>query len=439
MRAAELEERAEEALELARRAGADGAWASAAQSRGVEVEVRDGKLEKVRKSTSRSLSLRIYAEGRYGTYSTSDLRPAQLARFVREAVAITRALEPDPFRAMPDPALFPRGPGEPLDLVDPRIVELEMPFRIERCMTIAERAAQHPRVVSATGSSSDSHSLVVTRSTNGFAGSHERTMSALGGSVTLRDEGDARPAGFAHAGARHLEDLPSPREVGEEARRQAARRLGAKKGPTRRGTIVVEPRVAGRMIGLLLGPANARAFSQQRSFWRGKLAKRLISEKLTITDDPTIARGLASRHYDGEGIAARPRRIVEGGALVTLYVDSYHGRKLGMAPNGGASSNLVVAPGERPLDAIVADLSEAILVTGWLGGNRDATTGDFSLGLRGHRIEKGAIGAPVKEMNLTGNVLALFARLVEVGSDPWPYSSTSVPTLVFENAELSGA
>lgn len=437
---AELEERVAHALELARASGADDAWASASRSRGVEVHVRDGAIEKVRESTSRSLSLRIYVSGRYGTFATSDLREAELRGFVREAVAMTLALEPDPSRAIPDPSLFAAEQDElELELVDPAVHTLEMPARIEACMAIGERAREHERLVSATASVSDSSSFVVTRSTNGFSGSHERTMFARGGSVTLQDEGDARPAGSAHAAARHLADLPSPGELGDEARRQGARRLGASVGPTRRGTIVVEPRAAGRLIGLLLGPASARAFSQERSFWRGRLGERAISERLTITDEPLLRRGLASRRYDGEGIAARTLPIMERGALVNLYVDTYYGRKIAMAPTTGGSSNLVIAPGERPLDAIVRDLDDAILVTSWLGGNSDATTGDFSLGLRGHRVERGVIGAPVKEMNLTGDVLTLFGALAEVGSDPWPYSSTRVPTLVFEGAQLSGS
>src|SRR5690606_34280983 len=143
---AELEERVAHALELARSSGADDAWASASRSRGVEVRVRDGAIEKVRESISRSLSLRIYASGRYGTFATSDLREAALRGFVREAVAMTLALEPDPFRAIPDPSLFAsREQGElDLDLVDPTAHELSMPARIEACMAIAERARQHP-------------------------------------------------------------------------------------------------------------------------------------------------------------------------------------------------------------------------------------------------------------------------------------------------------
>lgn len=436
---AELRERAAHALELARRAGASDAWASASRSRGVEVEVRDGQIEKLQESTSRALSLRLYVDGRYGTFDTSDLRERELAGFVREAVAMTRALEPDPFRVIPDPALFEDRPAEDLELLDRSVLAIEADTRIAWCMEMSARARRHDRIVSATVSAGDSHSLVASASTNGFSGWHERTSISRGGNVTLQDEGDARPAGYHYVGGRHLADLPDAASVGDEALRQAARRLGATQGPTRRGLVVVEPRAAGRLVGLLLGPASARAFSQQRSFWRGRVGERVLSPRLRVTDDPLIPRALGSRYYDGEGISARRLPIVEGGALRTIYVDTYYGRKIEAPPTTGGSSNLVIEPGTRPLDAIVADVREGLLVTGWLGGNSDATTGDFSLGLRGHLIEGGQVGAPVQEMNLTGNLLTLFAGLIEVGSDPWLYSSTRVPTLVFEDALFSGA
>jgi PmbA protein len=59
--------------------------------------------------------------------------------------------------------------------------------------------------------------------------------------------------------------------------------------------------------------------------------------------------------------------------------------------------------------------------------------------MRGHLIEGGKIGAPVGEMNVTGNLLELFSRLAEVGSDPWQFSATLVPTLVFDDVQFSGS
>ena len=80
-----------------------------------------------------------------------------------------------------------------------------------------------------------------------------------------------------------------------------------------------------------------------------------------------------------------------------------------------------------------------ILVTGWLGGNSDPTSGDFSFGIRGYLIEDGRVGRPVGEMNVTGNLVELFNHLVLRGDDPWPYSSVPTPTLVFEGVEFAGA
>ncbi len=90
------------------------------------------------------------------------------------------------------------------------------------------------------------------------------------------------------------------------------------------------------------------------------------------------------------------------------------------------------------MQQLLGDAGQGIYVTSWLGGNADVTSGDFSLGLRGHVIENGGIGRPVGEMNVTGNLRDLFARLVLVGNDPYPYSSTLAPTLVFADVDFSG-
>jgi PmbA protein len=54
-------------------------------------------------------------------------------------------------------------------------------------------------------------------------------------------------------------------------------------------------------------------------------------------------------------------------------------------------------------------------------------------------IENGDVGRPVGEMNVTGNLRDLFTRLELVGNDPYPYSSTLAPSLVFADVDFSGA
>ena len=98
---------------------------------------------------------------------------------------------------------------------------------------------------------------------------------------------------------------------------------------------------------------------QERSFWRGKLGKKMVSSKLTVVDDPLLARGLASRPFDGEGIAAKRMPVIEAGVFANLYVDTYYGSKMGVAPTTGSPSNRVVTLGTRGRDALVGALRTA--------------------------------------------------------------------------------
>lgn len=435
----ELKKRAADAVDLAKKAGANDAWAVTSRTRSVSTTWRDGKVEKVQESTSRGLRIQLYVDGRYSSHSTTDLRPERLAPFINEAVALTRALQPDPFRVIPDPALFKDRPNVALDLVDSQLATISPDQRNAWCQEMDTHTHDDPKVISATSEQGDDHSLVAHVSSNGFEGTREGTSISLYAEVTVRDEGDKKPEGWYYTAARHQADLQSPVRIGDEALQQALLRLGTKKGPTGKMTLVVDPRAGSRLIGAILAPASAASIQQGRSFWAGKLGQKVFGDKLTVVDDPFLVRGMGSRLFDGEGISARKLPLVEAGVLKNYLVDTYYGRKINMAPTSGSTSNVVVQTGEGDLAFHLAKAGKGIYVTGWLGGNSDATTGDFSFGLKGHLIENGKVGAPVGEMNVTGNLATLFQSLVAVGNDPWIYTATRVPTLVFKDVDFSGA
>jgi len=425
------------AVEAAKKAGASDAFASANRSRSVSYSYRDGKLEEVTDSTSRGLAVRLFVDGRYSTHSTTDLRPERLQKFIEEAVALTRALQPDPHRKLPDPSLFAGLPSG-LDLVDGGIPKIDRDQRLAWCETMNQRVVGKQPVISATSGVSDDQIVAAAVGSNGFSGTYEATSVGMYTSATLQDADDKRPEDWMGAFTRHVAALPDPASIADRALELARARLGTTKGPTKRTTMVVDNRAAGQIVSRLIGPAHGSSVQQERSFWRGKLGEKMVADKLTITDDPLRARGLASRPFDSEGIAAKRMPIIDKGAFANLYLDTYYASKLGMTPTTGDSSNKVIALGARGRDEILASAGDGIYVTSWLGGNMDSTTGDFSFGVRGHLIANGALGAPVGEMNVTGNIVELFANLAEVGNDPWPYSSTLAPTLVFGDVQFSG-
>ena len=434
----ELLQRAHEAVAMAGELGLREVAAGLLRRRSVEVAHRDGALETLRESTSMALTVTLFDGGRYSSSTTCDLRPDAIRSHLKRAAELTALLAPDEHRELPDPSLYGGQPVDDLELDDPSFDGVRTEQRATVAGAAAAAAADDPHVISATGTVVDTASERALVHSNGFAGAWRATSFWRGAQVTVSDDGDRRPEGSRWVAGRHRAALPDAREVGRGALERALRQRGTHPAATRRCPMVVENLVARRLLGALVGPLGGQALQQRRSFLDRALGKPVGSPLLTLVDDPLVPAGLGSRPFDGEGLAARRRPIFEGGILRHHFLDTYYARKLGRAPTTGSPSNLVLEPGGRSFDQLLADVGDGILVTSFLGGNSDPTTGNFSFGIRGHLIAGGRIGAPVSEMNITGTLPDLLLRLEAVGDDPYPYASVLSPTLVFGDVQFAG-
>jgi PmbA protein len=432
---------ARDAVGSAMKSGAQGVAARIARVREVGVQWRDGQIEQVTESTTRGLGLSLYVDHRFASVSTSDLRPEAIEPFIGDAVAMTRTLSEDPFRTLPDPALYANRPALDLCFADPDYAALTAARRRELARAIEEAAREVPgakRILSVTTSASDSRSEMFRVTSNGFEGERVDTSFWISGSVTVQDDDGRRPEEGDLSGGRFLADLGDPGALGRSSAERALARLGARKVASGVMTLVLDNRAGGRFVGALLSPLAASAIQQRRSFLEGRAGQVVGSPLLAVADDPLIPRGPGSRHFDGEGISARRLPLFEAGVLKNYYVDTYYGKKLKMPPTTGSTSNLDWGLGPKSQAALIAEAGEGVFVTGFLGGNSNGTTGDYSLGIQGFMIRQGAIAEPVAEMNISGNQLDLWKRLVGVGNDPYEYSSMRTPSLVFEGVSFAG-
>lgn len=439
--------RTDPALDVARRVldhalanGAQEGTVSVSEGTSAELSRRDGKVEQASEAVTRRLGLQLLVDDRWSTHSTSDLRPDALTAFVDKAIAATRYLEPDADRRLPDPALCGRGATDAeLDTLDPAYADWTPEDRAAWAESL-ERAFDAHRgddFVSATVYVADGSGQGATVASHGFADTSQGAWFSAGGTVTLAD-GSRRPEGGAGFGARYRSDIPDVDAIAADAFERAREAIGS--GPVASGAypMILLNRVAGRILGTLGGPLSGGALHQGRSCLAGKLGEAIGSTKLTILDDPTVPRGLGSTAWDGDLMVARPRTIVEDGVLRSYYVDVFHGRRLGMDPTTGGRTNWVLPAGEQSWQELAKAFPKAILVTGFLGGNANSTTGDFSFGIRGRLLEGGVPTKALSEMNVSGNVLSIFHKLSALADDPWAFSSVRSPTLVFEDVSFSG-
>jgi len=427
-------------IKEAKEAGADSCRVRIGGERTVEIGYRDRKPENIKEASTRNMGIEIFVAGRYSVMSTSDLRKDALREFIGRAVAQTRLLAEDPFRTLPEPKYYEGRQEVDLEQVDPGYGAFTPANRHDFVKAIEAACLEKggDKVISVNAGSTDGYAESVAMTSNGFDGYEESTYFVGQAGMTGKDEGDRRPAEYAGAVVLQRRDMPKPEEIGREAARRTLALFGAKKLKTETLPVIIENRVVSRFGDGFMQALFGRMIQQKQSFLADKKGQKVGSGLFTLIDDPLLKGGLNSQLYDGDGLAARKRVIIDGGVLKDFYIDWYYSRKLGVEPTTGAPSNVVVAPGKRSVAEIMKDLGRGILITGFIGGNSNSTTGDMSIGIAGQLFEKGEVVQAVSEMNVADNHLKLWHRLAEVANDPYPYSANRTPSLVFTDMVVSG-
>ena len=84
-------------------------------------------------------------------------------------------------------------------------------------------------------------------------------------------------------------------------------------------------------------------------------------------------------------------------------------------------------------------ISRGILITDLMGVHTaNPVTGDFSLGASGILIEEGVLTRPVRGFAVAGNVLELFRRINEVGSDLKFFGQIGAPSVRLSELAVGG-
>ncbi len=443
---------ARRAVELARRAGAEQCDAFVVTGTESTVTVRLGEVEKLIEAGSVGLGLRIIQGGRTAICATSDLDPAALEQFARDAVELAAISAPDEFAGLPEPSLLARGAdARPLALYDERIEALatDEKIRIARECEAAALAAD-PRVTNSDGATISTHVVEIALANSlGFEGAYPATSISLVVEAIADDAEGKKRNGYWYSAERSLSRLADAGEVGRIAARRAVDQLGARKPATARVPVVFEPMMAVSLLGHLAGCATGDALYRGTTFLASRAGQPLASPLVTITDDPTLPGRFGTRPFDGEGVATRPSPLIEAGVFSGFLFDCYTARRLGRSTTGSAarsiesgpapsSSNLVMAPGTVSPAEIIRDIESGLYVTALMGAGFNPATGDYSRGAAGFWIERGELAYPVTEVNISGNLAAMLADIDAVGSDLTWFGAAAAPTIRIREMTVSG-
>jgi PmbA protein len=435
----------EETVKKAVKAGAHEAEVCLETVKSFNVSVRNGEVESLKTSTAKGLGLRVFIDRQYAFSYTSDLSAAAIEDTVKRTVDMARKTEAKPWHGLPDfgPQTMPD-----LDIFDPGMegVPDEKKIAIAREVEKIALASDERITNSYGGSFSNGMREGGIFNSKGVSCLIKETSCAFSVSV-IAGEGAGMQGGGWSSAKRYFKDLASVEEVARTAAERTTAMLGARPTATARVPVVFDRYAASSFWAGILSALNGDAAFRKTTFMADSLEKPIASPLITIVDDPTIPRHIASMPFDGEGGAVRKNTVIDKGVLKMFFYDSQTARKAGVqtptiARRGGYKSgpfagylNIIVRNGASRPEDLFKDMKQGLWVHGMRGTGTDVTTGSFSVGVSGFRIEDGKPVHPVDGVTLGGTTRDILNAIDRVADDLDMRGGLSSPS--FRVAEIT--
>lgn len=425
------------ALETAIKNGAQGARISYGESIEGTISLLNGEIENIRNATSRSISLSLFTDGRFASFSTNRITREELLKFIPECIESCRLLEPDSFRTLPDPMLYYKGNGKGLGTEDEHFDDIPFEKKLHKIKENFEEIPSDSRIISIANDFEENKRFDYIIDSQGLQAEETHTFYTIGNECTVKGDGDIRPQnGWAEGNTFFEKIAPGS---GKKGYQRCIDMLGARKIASGKYNVVFENSVAAKSVSAIIGALSGASIKEQNSFLLDSLGKRIFPEWLSIADDPHIPHASGSTYFDGEGAATKYMDIIKDGYVNTYFLNTYYANKLNMQRTVNAP-NTIIFPrtSEIGLDEILRRTGSGILITGFNGGNSNPVTGDFSYGIEGFYFENGTKVYPIKEMNITGNFISLWAKNIFIGNDPIKFYKWQIPSVAFADIDISG-
>lgn len=451
----------DKAIEKASSSGATEAEAYLERELGLTVKVFDGKVERFSYSETRGIGLRVYLGDRQGRAYTSDLGRVAIEETAGSALAGAEVSPEDPDRRLPDPSLFGQGTdegnylGEDLDIFSDDLERVTAGEKIEFAMGL-ERIAREfdPRITGVeTAAYSESTSEVLLASTAGFR-SGFRSSICYGYLMAIAEENGDSQTGFGFTAGRSFDSLDVA-AAAEEAASMAVDLLGARQVETARVPVLIDNLSTAEMLAMMGAAVSGELVTKGRSYLSERLGDSIASERITVVDDGLMQGGFGTQPFDGEGVAAKRKVLVENGTLRTFLHNCYTASRMGAATTGNAQrqsfrgqvgvgpTNVFLEPGDETPESLMSGMDRGFMVMELQGVHvgLNPVSGEVSVGARGRWVERGRPVHPVREVTIAGTMDDILKGIVGIGNDlrftPL-LGGIGTPSILVEGLAVSG-
>ncbi len=437
---------ADELVKKSLKKGADQAEVFIQTGRNLSIRVRNQKIETVQEAASHGVGFRVFVQDRMAFSSCNDFTSGAIDHAIASAVRFASSTTPDENNVLPDEKDITPVEG----LYDPRISQVPMEKKIGLAMEVENLAMKDSRITKSAGASySEGEGEVFLANSNGLSKSSKFSACSFGVYV-VAEKGDQKSSGGESCSRRFFADLKPPEKIAEKAARDAYEMLDPRMVKTQKAAVIFDPDAAFAILGGILSSINGERVLQGASFLRDKVNQRIASDLVTIIDDGTMAKGMGSRPFDGEGVPTRKRIIIDRGILKGFMYNTIVARRAGVESTGNASRgsftslpdigphNFYMAAGRSSREDIIKATRKGLLLKGVTGYGINPVSGNFSGGASGFWVEEGKIAFPVKGLTIAADALEMLNGIDMAGSDLDLHRNFTSPTFRIRLMQVGG-
>lgn len=343
---------ADKSVQMALDAGASAVMVSLDKAKTEIYALLDGEIDNIRQTGDRSLTFNIYADGKYGTFSTNRFEEDSLRDFLCKAVETVRMLVADPFRGLPDKKDLATDAvnGDEMGLCwygydsVSRDEKLEMARRVSVFGEFsAPSSDRNWRVVSEEVEYNNTLSDTYLTSSDGCRCRQTETSFEVSCQVTVEDNDGNKYTGLWWDYDVSPEKVLTS-ECGRKAVEMAVMQIAPVNADKGKYTMVVSRLVSGRLLQPVLNALSSLSVYQKSSFLVDALGKQVFSKGLNVMDMPLEKGKSGAILFETDGRACRNREIITDGVVKENFTSIYMSRKLGIPPTSSCPNRPVLQP-----------------------------------------------------------------------------------------------
>ncbi|MCL2421605.1 MAG: TldD/PmbA family protein [Defluviitaleaceae bacterium] len=424
------------------------------------VKIFGGEIAEYKNTDSVGLSFRGTYNGRMGYAFTEKLDLTIIPSLIKNAAANAAVIEADEIEKLyPGDKTYPE-----VSSYNPALNDVSTKAKIDLALAMEKCTYnQDTRVKSI-----DYCQLGTSESTVNIANSYGLDLSNKTNFAYAYVVARVEDNGITKTGLEiwHGNDLSqfSYETLAQTAVERALSYLGAHSVESGTYPVIFDNRTACDLMAAFASVFFAENAQKGFSLLKGKEGEAIASPHITLRDDPEgLTLGTHKNNtfggvaFDSEGVATKPKAVIENGVLKTLLYNTKSAAKDGTSSTGNgfkpsfraavatACTNFYLIPSDISPEKMRADIQRGILITEMAGlhAGINPISGDFSISSDGFLIEDGKITRPVEQITVAGNFYSLLKNIQCVGNDlrfdmPSTAGTFGMPSILIEALPVSG-